>query len=91
MSRLIREEDALKIIRNGWSNHCSCKNMCDEISCLPTAYNVEEVVKELESLPVKTASKWVESKEVPEYFYEVVTGEYINKKETIEIVKGGVK
>ena len=47
MSRLIREEDVLKIIRNGWSNHWSCKEMCEAISDISTAYDVDKVVEQL--------------------------------------------
>ena len=58
----------------------------------PTAYDISKVIAELDELMVKTTSKMVESKEVPEWFYEVKTGEYISKKDTIIIVrKGGIE
>ena len=62
------------------------------IDAQPIAYDVDAVVAELDKLMVKTTSKMVESKDVPEWFYEVKTGEYINKKDAIDIVrKGGVE
>ena len=55
MSRLIREEDVLKIIRNGWSNHWSCKEMCEAISDISTAYDVDKVVEQIDSISVERA------------------------------------
>lgn len=87
MSWLIDAEVLIEDIENNGD-----KAIIDMIESQPTAYDPEEVVKQLEDLPVKTTSKMVESKEVPEWFYEVKTGEFINKKDAIEIVrKGGVK
>lgn len=56
---------------------------------VPTAYDVEAVVKQIEELPTKKTTKMVESKEVPEWFYEVVTGEYVKKDDVVEIVRRG--
>ena len=84
MGRLLREEDVLKIIRNGWSNHYSCKDMCDEIIHLPTAFNVEAVVKELDKRRYRKALEYEE-----DYEMEVMIN--ANFYDAIEIVKGGVK
>lgn len=60
----------------------------EKIDAQPTVETkYQEIVERLGSLPIKKTIKYVESKKVPEFFYEVVTGEYISKKETIEIVK----
>lgn len=48
MDDLIRREDVLRIIRDGWNNHYSCKDMCDEIKELPTAYNVDKVLEQID-------------------------------------------
>ena len=50
MDDLIRREDVLRIIKAGWSNHCSCKDMCDEIKELPTAYDVDKVCEKLNEM-----------------------------------------
>ena len=63
--------------------------IADMIEDAPTAYDVEAVVKQIEELPTKKTTKMVESKEVPEWFYEVVTGEYIKKNDVVEIVRNG--
>jgi hypothetical protein len=48
MSDYIRREDALRIIRDGWSNHYSRKDMCDEINELPTLDEKEIIRKPFE-------------------------------------------
>ena len=48
MSDYIRREDALRIIRDGWSNHYSRKDMCDEINELPTLDETEIIRKAFE-------------------------------------------
>ena len=89
MGRLLREEDVLKIIRNGWSNHQSCKEMCDEIVCLPTAFNVEAVVKELEELKGQAFLTLANTDHaVFDFAYNQVLA-YLDR--AIEILKGGVK
>ena len=45
--RLIDANEVLNIIRNGWSNHYSCKDMCDEINNIPTAYDIDKVAKDV--------------------------------------------
>ena len=66
-----------------------CKNFIELIKEMPTAFDLEAVVEKMDELPTKRTSKMVESKETPEWFYEVITGEYISKNDAIEIVKGG--
>lgn len=74
-------------------NGCILQIICfrtDDVESIEkwnTRKPMERIVERVEYLPVKTTSKYVESKEVPEYFNEVITGEYINKKDVIEIVK----
>lgn len=51
----------------------------------------KEIAEKLNELPTKTTSKMVESKEVPEWFYEVITGFYINKESALAIIKAGEK
>ena len=48
MSDYIRREDVLGIISSGWSNHYSCKDMCDEIKELPTLDEKEIIRKTFE-------------------------------------------
>ena len=48
MSGYIRREDVLGIISSGWSNHYSCKDMCDEIIELPTLDEKEIIRKAFE-------------------------------------------
>lgn len=50
MSDYIRREDVLGIIRSGWSNHYSCKDMCDEIKELPTVDEKEIIRKTVERI-----------------------------------------
>ena len=80
MSRLIREEDALKVIRNGWSNHCSCKEMCEEINDIPTAYDIDKVVEQLERRAYETAD-WMCGG----------TMKAVELTDAIKIVKGGAE
>ena len=94
MGRLIDADELLTRIRLNYNNHqnVSAGAIKDIIDTTRTAYDVERVVEELERLMVKTISKMVESKETPEWFYEVKIGEYINKKEIINIIrKGGIE
>lgn len=50
MSDYIRREDVLGIISSGWSNHYSCKDMCDEIKELPTLDEKEIIRKKMERI-----------------------------------------
>lgn len=79
--RLIDANEALNIIRNGWSNHYSCKDMCDEINNIPTAYDINEVVKQLEECSVTYCK---------EYGY-AEDENVLYLPDAIEIVKGGAE
>lgn len=95
---LINKTDAMlavqkKIMELGFEPFGEKQNAIYEaIEQMPTAYNVDKVVEQLEALPRKRHIIQRESKDVPEYFETIRTDEYIRVDKAIEIVrKGGVK
>ena len=97
--RLIDANEVLNIIRNGWSNHYSCKDMCDEINNIPTAYDIDKVVEQLEECANEEVHLWASD----EMDYDENDKLIIHKKtdlhkygidcfeKAIEIVKGGAE
>ena len=82
MSGYIRREDVLGIISSGWSNHYSCKDMCDEIIELPTLDETEIIRKAFERVVER-----LEEKAESIYKDKSKGSQFVFLDEAIEIVK----
>ena len=85
MSDYIRREDVLGIIRSGWSNHYSCKDMCDEIKELPTLDEKEIIRKAFERVLTRLEEYWRTHKAWEDY--EMFNGTYIEMLQHEKVVK----
>ena len=83
MCDLINREDVIKCLQeNGWWD-----DIDELIETIPTAYDIDKVVEELNKLDVKAIKRY---KGVTFGDYEG-TDYYIKKSDAIEIVKAGGK